>query len=57
MNAATGEAKVSAIAQVVSELARQQKATHKHIGMLGEQMMMRMMGDRGMMRVDDRDTE
>src|ERR1051326_8139381 len=32
MNAATGEAKVSAVAQVVNELVRQQKALHEHMG-------------------------
>jgi hypothetical protein len=50
MNAATGEAKVSALAQVVSELVRQQKTMHEHLGTMDQQMMMRMMGGRGMMR-------
>ena len=46
MNAATGEAKVAAIAQVVSELVHQQKTMHEHMGMMEQQMMM---GGRGMM--------
>ena len=50
MNAASGEAKVTAIAQVVNELVRQQKAMHEHMGMMDQQMMMRMMDGRGMMR-------
>lgn len=48
MNAATGDAKVSAMAQVVSELVRQQKTMNEHMGMMDQQMMMRMMGGRGM---------
>jgi hypothetical protein len=44
MNAATGDAKVAAMAQVVNELVRQQKAMHEHMA----QMPM-MMGGRGMM--------
>ena len=44
MNASTGEAKVSAMAQVVNELARQQKAMHAHMMAADQQMMMRMMG-------------
>ncbi len=44
MNAATGDAKVNAVAAVVSELVRQQKSMHEHMG----QMPM-MMGGRGMM--------
>ena len=50
MNAATGEAKVSAMGQVVGELVRQQKTMHEHMGTMDQQMMMRMMGGRGMMR-------
>jgi DNA integrity scanning protein DisA with diadenylate cyclase activity len=49
MNAANGEAKVTAIAQVVSELVRQQKTMHEHMGMVDQQMMGRM-GGRGMMQ-------
>jgi hypothetical protein len=49
MNAATGEAKIAAIAQVVNELVRQQKTMHEHMGTMDQQMMMRMMGGRGMM--------
>ena len=48
MNAATGEAKIAAIAQVVNELVRQQKTMHEHMGTMDRQMMMRM-GGRGMM--------
>jgi hypothetical protein len=48
MNAATGEAKVSAIAQTVTELVRQQKAMHGHMGMMMDRgMMMPMMDGRG----------
>ena len=43
MNAATGEAKVSAMAQVVNELVRQDKAMHQHMEAMGQQMMMRSM--------------
>jgi hypothetical protein len=50
MNAATGEAKIFAIAQVVNELVRQQKTMHDHMGTMDQQMMMRMMGGRGTMR-------
>ena len=51
MNAGTGEAKISAIAQVVNELVRQQKTMHEHMGMMDQQMMMQMMmGGRGMMK-------
>ena len=49
MNAATGEAKIAAVAQVVNELVRQQKTMHEHMGTMDQQMMMRMMGGRGMM--------
>jgi hypothetical protein len=48
MNAATGDGKVTAIAQVVSELVRQQRSMHGHMGRLGNQLMMPMMGGRGM---------
>jgi len=44
MNASTGETKVSAMAQVVNELVRQQKAMHAHMMTADQQMMMRMMG-------------
>ena len=47
MNAATGEAKISAIAQVVNELVQQQKTMHEHMGTMHQQMMM---GGMGMMR-------
>ena len=49
MNAATGDAKISAMAQVVTELVREQKTTHEHMGMMNQQMMPMMMGGRGMM--------
>ena len=49
MDAATGEAKIAAIAQVVNELVRQQKTMHEHMGTMDQQMMMQMMGGRGMM--------
>jgi hypothetical protein len=48
MNAATGEAKMSAIAQAVTELARQQKAMHEHMGMMMDSGMM--MGGMGTMK-------
>ena len=48
MNAATGEAKVTAMAQVVTELARQQQTMHRRMGMM-DQMSMGMMGGRGAM--------
>ena len=44
MNAAVGEAKVNAMASVVNELVRQQKAMHDHMGRMHQQMM-----GRGMM--------
>ena len=50
MNAATGDAKVSAMAQVITELVREQKTTHEHMGMMNQQMMPMMMGGRGMMK-------
>lgn len=45
MNAAKGEAKIDAVAAVVSELVAQQKTMHGHMG----QMHQMMMGGRGMM--------
>jgi hypothetical protein len=45
MNAAKGEAKVNAVAAVVTELVRQQKSMHDRMGQMQEQMM----GWRGMM--------
>jgi hypothetical protein len=45
MNGATGDAKVTAMAAVVTELVRQQKSMHDHMG----QMHQMMMGGRGMM--------
>ena len=50
MNAAVGEAKISAIARVVNELVGQQKTMHEHMGMMDQQMMMQMMGGGGMMK-------
>jgi hypothetical protein len=38
MNLATGDAKVAALAQTVTELARQQKAMHAHMAMMGMHM-------------------
>lgn len=48
MNAATGDAKLNAVAAVVSELVRQQKSMHGHMGQM-HQMMMMMMSGGGMM--------
>jgi uncharacterized protein YhaN len=45
MNAATGDAKVNAVAVVVTELVRQQKSMHDRMGQMHQQMM----GGRGMM--------
>ena len=45
MNAASGEARVNAVAAVVTELVRQQKAMHEHMGQMHEHMM----GSGGMM--------
>lgn len=39
MNAARGDAKVAAIAAVVTELATQHKAMHEHMGHMHQQMM------------------
>jgi hypothetical protein len=39
MNAATGDAKVNAVAAVVSELVRQQKSMHGHMGQMHQMMM------------------
>jgi hypothetical protein len=44
MNAASGNAKVTAIAAVVTELARQNRSMHEHMGAMHQQMM-----GRGMM--------
>jgi hypothetical protein len=49
MNSASGDAKISALAQVVTELVRQHKTMHEHMGMMGQHMMMGR-GGRGMMR-------
>ena len=46
MNAAKGEAKVDAVAAVVTELVTQQKGMHGHMGQMHQTMMM---GGRGMM--------
>jgi len=45
MNAATGDAKVTAMAAVVNELVQQHKAMHGRMGQMHQQMM----GGRGMM--------
>ena len=45
MNAASGDATVSAVASVVTELVRQQKSMHERMGQMHQQMM----GGRGMM--------
>jgi hypothetical protein len=46
MNAATGEARVTAIAAVVNELVQQHRAMHGRMGQMHEQMMI---GGRGRM--------
>jgi len=38
MNTATGDAKVAAMAQVITELVHQQEAMHEHMGMMMGQM-------------------
>lgn len=43
MNAAKGEAKVNAVAAVVTELVQQQKSMHAHMGQMHQQMMGGMM--------------
>jgi len=48
MNAATGDARIAAIAQVVNELVRQQRTMHQHMRTMDQQMMKGMMGGRGM---------
>jgi vancomycin resistance protein YoaR len=45
MNAASGDAKVNAVATIVTELVRQQRSMHERMGQMHEQMM----GGRGMM--------
>ena len=45
MNAANGDAKVSEVAAVVTELVRQQKSMHERMGQMHQQMM----GGQGMM--------
>jgi len=45
MNAASGEAKVNAVAAIVTELVRQQRSMHDRMGQMHQQMM----GGRGMM--------
>jgi len=40
MNAASGDAKVNAVAAVVTELVRQQKSMHDRMGQMHQQMMM-----------------
>jgi hypothetical protein len=45
MNAASGDAKINAVAVVVTELVREQKSMHERMG----QMHQHMMGGRGMM--------
>jgi hypothetical protein len=39
MNASSGDAKLNAVAAVVTELVRQQKSMHEHMGQMHEQMM------------------
>ncbi len=39
MDSATGEAKVTAVAAVVTELVRQQKSMHEHMGQMHQHMM------------------
>jgi hypothetical protein len=46
MSAATGDAKVTAMAQVINELARQHQVMHQRMGMM-DQMTMGMMGGKG----------
>lgn len=45
MNAASGDAKVNAVAAVVSELVRQNRSMHEHMGRMHQHIM----GERGMM--------
>jgi hypothetical protein len=45
MNAASGDAKINAVAAAVTELVRQQRSMHEHMGQMHQQMM----GGRGMM--------
>jgi hypothetical protein len=45
MNTASGDAKVNAVAAVVTELVRQQRSMHERMGQMHDQMM----GGRGMM--------
>jgi ABC-type glycerol-3-phosphate transport system substrate-binding protein len=40
MNAASGDAKINAVAAAVTELVRQQKAMHDRMGQMHQQMMM-----------------
>jgi len=47
MNAATGDAKVAAMAQVITELVHQQQVMHGRMGMMMDQMSMGMMGGKG----------
>jgi len=46
MNASTGDAKITVMAQAITELARQQQASHEHMRMM-EQMAMGMMSGQG----------
>jgi hypothetical protein len=39
MNTASGDAKVGAVASVVTELVRQQKSMHERMGQMHQQMM------------------
>lgn len=43
MNTASGEARITAMAQAITELARQQQTMHRRMGMM-DQMSMGMMG-------------
>ena len=48
-NAVTGEARVPAMARVVTEFVRRQKTMHEHMGTMNQQMIMHMVDGRGMM--------
>lgn len=50
MHAATGPAKVDAVAAVVTELVQQHKAMHEHMARMHAMMGQRMMEGRGMMK-------
>ena len=50
MNAAMGDAKVAAMARVVTELVNQHKTIHEHMGMMDQRMTPMTMDGRGMMK-------